>query len=99
MTIKLMAINKWSDTTKNALNVVRYCKNVKGDLERGGDVVKNYRFSDECEWRYVPGVDKQPIFVSQRIYENESLRKKANKMANKIILKFGVKDIRYIIVK
>ena len=51
-----------------------YSKNYEADLKRKGDVIKNYRFYNEREWRFVPNkttLDKAKAFVSASEYNKD----------------------------
>jgi len=98
---------KVSDLTleeKYIFDIFRYMKNYQGDLERHGKkTIKNYRFSDEREWRYVlkPESDLLPFgncskLTSDKIIES---KRKRNELASKERLQFSPDDIAYIIIK
>ena len=91
------------EAEKSVLDVFRYMKNYEGELNRGGNVDKNYRYSDEREWRYVPplGSDCRTV-ISQDAYDNEDLkaqRDEENEKLSKLNLSFEPNDIKYIIIE
>lgn len=81
-------------------NILAYSKNYQADLERSGKIIKNYRFYDEREWRYVPNattLNSAKSWVSEEYYSKD--KKKYNDSLNHIRLPFKPEDISYIIVK
>lgn len=85
------------------LNMIRYCKNYLGDLNRNGKTKKNYRFYDEREWRYIPAWDnKENIKGSLTKEQYDEYRgdiSKSKPFLKEITLDFNASDIKYIIVK
>jgi hypothetical protein len=80
------------------LDVLRYMKNYEGPLERKGESIKNYRFSDEREWRYTPPfTGDEDMLVPKSIFEAEP--EKYTKSYDSHRLTFGPNDIKYIIIK
>ena len=82
----------------NSIDIYRFIKNYEGRLERRGhELVANFRFADEREWRYVPAFDAVwPPFVDAK-----SIDERGKDFWNKKIdhrLEFEPDDIRYIIV-
>ncbi len=83
-------------------NILRYLKNYEGDLTRNNKIIKNYRFYNEREWRFVPAwADKR---VKSYLNEKEYKKYRGNKSSTKplietITLKFNASDIKYLIVK
>jgi len=84
---------------KKLLDTVRYLKNYQRDLNRKGEVFKDYRFYDEREWRYVPDITHEPIIISPKQYLNPDIKKRANEQIGKVKLPFEAKHISYIILK
>ncbi|WP_269541708.1 abortive infection system antitoxin AbiGi family protein [Cerasicoccus fimbriatus] len=83
-----------------AVNILRYTKNYEADLKRKGITTKNYRFSDEREWRYIPELDdSHEPFIAMDQYKTEADRKKANETLKNLKLEFGANDIKYLIIK
>jgi hypothetical protein len=98
-------VNKLSDEDKKAFDVLRYIKNYQGDLKRANKkTIKNYRFSDEREWRYVTDINlDHQLFVmlpDKLVEEKISAAKKLyNLKIENQKLKFSPEDISYIIIK
>lgn len=80
-------------------DLARYMKPYEASLERKGDTVDRYRFSDEREWRYVPpkGSGCVSLFVDSQLgFEfDESSASKVDALR----LQFEPNDIKYIIIK
>jgi hypothetical protein len=87
------------DPRRMAKDIVRYIKNYEGPLERTGmATVKNYRYSDEREWRYVPQHDECPMLYTEKDFKIEG-KEAANAKASSLRLEFGPDDIKYIIIR
>jgi len=91
------------DPQKSILDVLRYIKNYQSDLNRGGNTIQNYRFSDEREWRYVPPIEEDiPMIIPQAMIEDPDdsayIEDAKNKLA-RIKLDFEPNDIKYIIIE
>ncbi len=89
---------------KYIFDIFRYMKNYQGDLERHGKkTIKNYRFSDEREWRYVlrPESDLLLFGVCNKLTDEKIIesKRKRNELATKERLEFSPDDIAYIIIK
>lgn len=85
---------------EHLITILAYSKNYEADLTRKGKTIKNYRFYNEREWRYVP--NKELLGSSHPWIPSESYNKdksKYNKALSHIILNFSPADISYIIVK
>ena len=88
------------DNQKNWLNILRYVKNYEADLSRGGEVIKNYRFSDEREWRFTPSYeDCNEMAISPTGYKSETQKQQRNERLRKLKLNFEPNDIKYIIIE
>jgi hypothetical protein len=76
-----------------------FSKNYEGPLITSYKDYKNYRFSDEREWRYVPS--KGSSTLKPYIPENEYIANKAiiQEEARRYYMSFKFSDINYIIVK
>lgn len=78
-----------------------FIKNYESDLVRNGKKIKNYRFYDEREWRYVPLksiLRNNPDSIL--IHEYEENKEHFNSKISEITLEFDAPyDISYIIVK
>ncbi|MFN4365215.1 abortive infection system antitoxin AbiGi family protein [Chryseobacterium hispalense] len=101
---KTKIISEMELEEKYLLDIFRYIKNYEGDLERiGKKVVKNYRFNNEREWRYVLDLELDyQIFANLEKIEEAKI-KTAKQKYNNIIkderLYFEPEDISYIIIK
>jgi hypothetical protein len=88
-----------TEEQKRLVDTARYIKNYQRDLTREGKTIKDYRFYDEREWRYVPNIDQVglPLIIKGSI----SIEKMGqyNDIAARIFLKFKPTDISYIILK
>lgn len=85
-------------------NFIRYIKIYEGELNRKGDIISNYRFADEREWRYVPDMEfkdyKFPPYISLNREKPESFDlKNENDKLQDIRLAYEPNDILYILVK
>ncbi len=92
---------KWFDSI---IYMLSFMKNYQGHLviKKLGIDNKNYRFSDEREWRYVPTKNdlkaiNAPLFLNGPNYSAN--KDKWNHILNPIRLKFQIKDINYIIIE
>lgn len=80
------------------VDVLRYMKNYEGPLERKGERIKNYRFSDEREWRYAPPfTGDEEMLVAKSAFETEP--EHYSEMYSNHRLEFEPNDIKYIIIK
>lgn len=86
---------------KALTDILRYIKNYEGDLIRKGKTHRNYRFSDEREWRYVPSYkeDIDMFLLESNTESADAIKAAGNARLSDRRLKFGPDDIRYIIVK
>lgn len=93
--------DEFADGEKALTDILRYIKNYEGDLKRMGKTHRNYRFSDEREWRYVPPYsdDIDMILLESATENDASIKTLGNEQISNYRLKFGPDDIRYIIVK
>ena len=78
-------------------------KNYQDELTCGGSLIKNYRYSDEREWRYAPPIDAKcsPI-ISTSFFDNEENKEAVEKSRadiDKLELTFEPNDIKYIIIE
>jgi hypothetical protein len=101
--IALGSVNDWAvlnESQKNWLNILRHVKNYEADLSRGGEVIKNYRFSDEREWRYAPNyIDCNEMAIHHDSYKTDDEKKEMNEKLKKLRLNFEPNDIKYIIIE
>jgi hypothetical protein len=93
--------NNLSNDYMNVLNTYRYLKNYQGDLKRNKEIIKDYRFADEREWRYVPPISEKlnyrPFIPISRIKIKEE-KNRYNQDIGHIKLHFVPDDINYLIV-
>lgn len=79
-----------------------FVKPYEGDFWRRGDVLRNVRFYDEREWRYVPKLSHQDPFRfgmdKEQFLDPELLRTANAEIGARDQLSFVPSDIRYIIV-
>jgi len=87
----------------NLSNVIRYAKKYEGPLKRHSKILKNYRFADEREWRYVPEMKLQdPDFanwLTKKHYDTKEKKLEANARLASERLVFNANQIMYIVVK
>jgi hypothetical protein len=92
--------DEWSEEERDLCDVLRYIKNYEGDLTRKGGTIKNYRFSDEREWRYVPPHSEDYEFLAASgWYENDKNKAATDEKLQGLRLKFEPSDIKYIIIE
>lgn len=90
----------FSEVDHALIDALRYIKNYENDLNRKGKTIKNYRFYDEREWRYIP--DKSicnEIAVAPTHFSTQLQKDKFNNKISDLRLEFKPEDISYIIVK
>lgn len=88
-----------STEQKYLLDVARYIKNYEGDLTRKGSTYKDYRFSDEREWRYVPPIEEDcEMLVSDEWYKSAKNKAYTDSKLTDLRLTFDPNDIKYIII-
>lgn len=78
-------------------SLIDFTKPYTGDFKRKGKLVKNVRFYDEREWRYVP--KDAPILSETDMQDDKLLKQVTDEVWKKSTLKFSPNDIKYIIVK
>jgi len=81
-------------------DIVRYTKNYEGTLIRKNAPPRNYRFSDEREWRYIPSIDEkcEPYYMDSD-FDDPKTKEIAAKSVASMRLKFEPNDIKYLIIK
>jgi len=90
------------DDRYNLSNLLRYTKIYEGELKRKDSTIKNYRFADEREWRYVPKMRVDSPFKSfliKNYYDTDYKKRTENEKLNSERLYFNANQILYIIVK
>ena len=86
------------EALKALLDIARYLKNYEGSLTRLSEVIPNYRFSDEREWRFVPPYsEKCDMLLVDKEITPESKKISDEKLQN-LRLNFEPNDIKYIII-
>ncbi|MGE6222335.1 abortive infection system antitoxin AbiGi family protein [Aeromonas media] len=93
-------VDIWSNEQKSLADVLRYIKNYEADLIRNNIEIKNYRFSDEREWRYVPDIsEKCDMIMGGDWYADSKNKKDADEKLSDLRLDFDPCDIKYIIIR
>lgn len=98
-------IGEIPDESKAAHDLFRYIKNYEADLVRRGNVIRDYRFSDEREWRYVPCyTEKLAMILSRDVIlgknsEASEYKQKCEEDLKAYSLDFQPNDIKYIIIE
>lgn len=97
---KLIDNEDWNEDSFDILvRLLAYSKNYQYDLLRGGKIVKDYRFYNEREWRYVLTLaDRKGAPQWLDISEIKAKKSEFNKQISEYRLKFECDDISYIIV-
>ncbi len=85
-------------------DIVRYTKPYTGQNinRKTGNLIENYNFYNEKEWRYVPKIDDhdaENIYLKKDQYDDFAYRTKQNKLMESKKITFKPNDISYIIVK
>lgn len=92
-----------SESEKKILDIIRYTKNYESDLNRGGNSIPNYRYSDEREWRYVPPITDDCSMVFGLDYASHEANthdlERSKRLLKKQALAFEPDDIKYIIIE
>lgn len=81
------------------LKIKSYAKNYSGTLIRNGNVINDYKFYDEREWRLVPkgdSMNEASFSIKLNAYEQD--KDKYNSRLSDCRIKFEAEDISYIIV-
>ncbi|MGD2117329.1 MAG: abortive infection system antitoxin AbiGi family protein [Chromatiales bacterium] len=83
------------------IDTYRYIKNYQGNLTRNGKTIKNFRFADEREWRYVPPLTTPDVlpFVPITRIKSKKQKEKYNSHISHLKLHFQPEDIKYLIVE
>lgn len=89
-------LHQLTEEEKSIIDILRYIKNYQNDLVRGGKVYKDYRFSDEREWRYVLDYNQPPLYIYAMQDFNKEL---ANNSLADYRLEFEPNDIKYVIIQ
>lgn len=85
---------------KNFCEFLRYMKPYQGVLRRQGIVKdEDYRFSDECEWRYVIPLESNTVALLHAAdFEIDGVREEAATSLENERLSFVPSDIKYIFI-
>lgn len=101
--LKLDAVDdKYAVAAYNYVKVLKYFKSYEGDFKRNGKLIKNVRFYNEREWRYVPAIDFDENIESaftKEEYKDEIKLAQENSKLIKYSLEFRPEDIKYLFVK
>lgn len=87
-------LNRIADGLKSLID---FTKPYKGNFKRKGKLVKNVRFYDEREWRYVP--QNAPVLSEVDMQDTTLLKQVTDEIWKSSTLEFSPNDIKYIIVK
>lgn len=80
----------------------KFLKPYMGDFIRNGELIKNVRFYNEREWRYIPDLSEDKNIedvMCKEDFENKTKLAQENNKLSKYKLKFTPKDIKYIFIK
>lgn len=90
----------WTKEQMQNVDILRYLKNYQADSLRKKEKIKNYRFSDEREWRFVPSHEEDCDFLlgSRSSISDERWNKSCAKLDD-LDLTFEPNDIKYIIIR
>jgi hypothetical protein len=93
-------LTQFNDAENALVDLLRYMKNYQNDLIRAGKVIKEYRFSDEREWRFVPPISKDyHLVLPKDFYDSDEEKVAANAKLESLRLEFEPNDIKYIIIE
>ncbi|MEH6447068.1 MAG: abortive infection system antitoxin AbiGi family protein [Oleispira sp.] len=83
------------------LNTYSLMKNYEGGLKRrNGKTTRNYRFSDEREWRYVPSItDNYFPFIPIENIDIDEKKARFNLSISHLHLEFCPDNIKYLIIE
>lgn len=77
-----------------------YIKNYQANLDRKAEIIQDYRFADEREWRFVPQTnDGKQVIMSKERYNSADGVVDKQKLIDVFRLKFEPNDIKYVIIK
>jgi hypothetical protein len=94
-------ISHSKNTGNTFINIYRYIKNYQGSLIRSGKTIRDYKFYDEREWRYVPALTDKTVrrWLTEEQYKNFRGDGPNKPLIDNITLSFSIEDIKYLIVK
>lgn len=84
------------------LSITDYLKPYSGNFLRNGKIIKNVKFYNEREWRFIPNnykYDGAIKVLGREDFDNETKLAAENNKLKKHSLKFNPEDIKYIFVK
>lgn len=88
------------NATDEFFKISKFLKPYSGDFNRNKELIKNVRFYNEREWRYIPNLNEvDNIVMSKEDFENPIKLAEENNKLSKYKLSFTPKDIKYIFVK
>jgi len=97
---KLKESNLTMTQRNDVLRIRSYMKNYTGNVRRrNGDIIENYKYFDECEWRLIP--KKEQINSAKFSIHLKDYNKDRDFYNNKLKdcrITFDLSDISYIIV-
>lgn len=83
------------------MNTYRYLKNYQGELKRKKEIIIDYRFADEREWRFVPPISEKLNYMPFIPISKIKIKKEKDEFnlgISHIKLNFVPDDINYLIV-
>lgn len=86
---------------ENFHKITNYIKPYKGDFRRGDQILKDVRFYNEREWRFVPNTfedDSISLVLTKKDFENAIKLSQENSKLSKFPLEFTPDDVKYIFV-
>lgn len=98
--LNLEEMKNYVNATSLYDSVSRLMKPYVGKLQRGANIIENYKFYDEREWRYIPQkhADIDNKVISHKEYEKFKISNPKPHFPDHPI-KFDSNDIKYLIVK
>jgi len=81
------------------INLFQYMKNYQNDLVSRRKTIKNYRYNDEREWRYVPLKEDVKMYITKENFRTSDQKRIANNNISHLRLNFSPDDITYIFIE
>jgi hypothetical protein len=78
--------------------ILAYTKNYEGSLHRKNETRKNYRFSDEREWRFVPTSERILTMMSEETFNSDIGQRLKHTITEGFRMPVQPSDISYILV-
>ena len=90
-----------SEDTNLMSSIIQYIKPYSGEFMRNGELIKNYNFYNEREWRYIYQKEKKkPLWLKSGSDNVKKLNQEIiDSESDQFKLKFKADDIKYIVVK